>query len=117
MIFYAINFILCSGVLYTCFCRLVKTDLGTHYSIRHAFALLGTVAFASAVSFIWDQPVTLFQLLITAAFLIVQVTCGKIWWKGVPDLFRTMPSPHDRRSDDRHDAAVSTSQRPAGPAA
>lgn len=80
---------LCFALLFTVFCRFVKTNRSTRPAIRAAFLLLGLVAGLGAVgplSLGW-QP-SAFGVLLLAAILILQTVTSTYWRGGTPSQFK-----------------------------
>ncbi len=85
-----------AGVLFwTCFCRLVRTDEGTHFPVRLAFCVLASITLMVAiVPFGLLAPLvprctpTVSQTLLLAAMGLVQGLTASYWRNGVPSHFQ-----------------------------
>jgi len=95
MLMIILNAVLCGALFWTCFCRIVRTDVDTVRPVRLAFCLLGAVAVACMVAPLgWlrpllpahEPPVT--QLVIVGAMFVVQGLTARYWRDGVPCHFQ-----------------------------
>lgn len=85
MILNIIHTILCVGLLWTCFCRLVHTNNETIPAIRFAFFALGSTALvAAAAPWVWEYEAGWPALIITLATLVMQIITSRFWRQGVP---------------------------------
>lgn len=80
----------CAVLLWTCFCRLVRTDENTKASVRFAFWFLSFAAIVSTASpyLGWgglDWP----AVLMLSAAALVQVVTARHWRYGPPPAFQT----------------------------
>jgi hypothetical protein len=90
-----VNLALCASLFYTCFCRVVRTNAGTHEPVRLAFVVLASVAVACAIApFGWLQPCLpaqppgWTQITLLAAMVLVQALTARYWRDGVPCHFQ-----------------------------
>ena len=85
----AINTAVCLCLFMTCFSRVHKMDHDTRPEIRFATILVGVGAVASALSpFAWGYLPTPPQILMEAAFLLLQLVTGRRWSQGAPKVFQ-----------------------------
>ena len=96
-----IHSLLCIVLMWSCFCRLARSDADTRESVRMAFWLLFIVAFvAFNAPWAWlpgevkRYIIQWTDLAVLAAFALVQVVTTNHWEAGVPLAFRT-----DKRAD------------------
>lgn len=83
---------LCLSLLFTVFCRFVKTNRSTRPAVRAAFLLLGLVAGLGAVgplSLGWQASP--FGVLLLAAILLLQSVTSLYWRGGPPANFQNDP--------------------------
>ncbi|WP_207186263.1 hypothetical protein [Rhodocyclus purpureus] len=77
--------LLCVVLLYTVFCRAVRTDHTVRVDVRAAFCLLGAVACIGVPApLIWDGVPSTFTLALLAVITVVQVVTARHWANGVP---------------------------------
>lgn len=97
--------LLCLLLIYTVFCRAVRTDHTVRVDVRLSFFLLGVVAcFGVPAPLIWGLIPNTFTLLLLAGVTIVQISTARHWVDGVPHVFyKPECAPRRRRSDDQGD--------------
>jgi len=90
-----LNAALCGALFYTCFCRIVRTDVDTVRPVRLAFCLLAAVSVACMVAPLgWLKPVLpaveppVTQLVMVGSMFVVQALTARYWRDGVPCHFQ-----------------------------
>ncbi len=90
-----VNVVLCAVLFWTCFCRLVRTDMQTRWEVRTGFAVLGAVALALLLApFGWMLPCLpggnpgWGQVWLLAAIVLVQGLTARFWRDQVPPHFQ-----------------------------
>lgn len=93
------QFVLAGYLAFTSFCRLRKTDNTTVPAVRHAFALLATIAIILAVSacVLPAHPATVLALI---GIAVVQAVTAMYWRVRVPDPYVMHREPPKRRATD-----------------
>lgn len=98
-----INALVCAGLFYTCFCRMVRTDTQTEVAVRVAFCLLAAAAAACGVApfgvlapCLPAQAPTAAQICITLAMVLVQALTARFWRDGVPAHFQCQLTAEDK---------------------
>lgn len=100
MLLLIINCTLATGLFWTCFCRVVRTDDDTEPAVRAAFCLLASVALVvgvapfgllSPVLEVERVPVT--QVLLLGGIVLVQGLTARYWRDGVPPHFQRCVCP------------------------
>jgi len=96
MTYIFINTILTGLLIWTCFCRLVRTSGETYISIRAAFWVLTIASLACMLApfrcgLIPQCP----QLTIEAAMVVVQGLTARFWRDGVPCHFQRPPESNE----------------------
>lgn len=78
-------------LLWTCFCRAVRTDQSTRFDIRLSLWALGLASLIciGAPVYGW-QPDTVVMTLL-ASVVLVQVSTSALWRQGVPGSFANGP--------------------------
>ena len=91
-----VNTVLCVALVWTCFCRIVRTDDNTHADVRLAFCALATVAGVCLMAPVWwgMQP-QVPQLALEGAALAVQVLTARYWKYGVPTHYQKPTCNHN----------------------
>lgn len=77
------------ALLYTCFCRAIKTDENTAGPVLFAFWLLGvaaTVAIFAPLAWDWRPDVVSLSLL--GSILVLQIVTALYWRDGIPPQFQ-----------------------------
>lgn len=90
MIVDVLYLVLCSALLYSCFCRAARINKrNTLRSIRWAFqALSVAVTAALAAPFVWGHQPDWVEVSLLAAFFAVQAVTAHHWHHGVPLAFQ-----------------------------
>ena len=98
-----IHEMLCVTLWYTVFCRAVRTDARVKLQVRAAFVLVGAVALLGFVAHLaWGWEPDLWDVILLAAVVILQVVTATNWKNGVPDRFLNPKNrPRNRRATDR----------------
>ena len=80
--------LLCLGLLWSVFCRLVRTSTLTLFSVRLSIFGLGCAALIGlgAPLYGWEPDAVVF--VITGACLLMQIVAARHWRKGVPGPFQ-----------------------------
>jgi hypothetical protein len=81
--------LVCAGiVLFASFCRLTKTSVRTHASVRLGISLIaGASIFALVAPFLWQWNPDLIHLAIFAGMAVHQIATRKAW-QHVPHWFQ-----------------------------
>lgn len=94
--------LLCAALLYTVFCRSVRSDDSVRVDVRLSFFVLGLVAcIGLACPVTWDFQPNAFTLLLLLAIVVVQIATSRHWHHGVPYSFYKPGLRPMRRSSDR----------------
>lgn len=94
--------LLCAVLIYTVFCRAVKTDERVRLDVRFAFFVLGMAScLGMAAPLVWGVLPSPISLVMLTAFVAVQVTTARHWKHGVPGCFYKPCSVPRRRASDR----------------
>lgn len=81
--------LLCAALLYSCFCRAVKTNQDTRQSILLTFYFLSCVAiFATFAPLVIDWKPDIVSLLLLLAITLVQTVTATHWRYGPPEHFQ-----------------------------
>lgn len=93
---------LCATILFSVFCRAVKSNDKVRADVRASFFFLGIVACVGmAAPIAWGFVPDTFGLCLLAAIAGVQGVTAKHWAEGVPDRFyRPGLAPRKRRASD-----------------
>lgn len=83
--------LLCIVLLYSVFCRLVRTDHTTRLSVRLSIFGLGLAALIGIGAPLYSWRPDLVSLCITAATVGMQLVAARHWRHGVPAPFTTTP--------------------------
>jgi hypothetical protein len=89
------------ALLWTCFCRSVRTDKTTRLDVRLALWVLGLASLVcvGAPAYGWVPDSVVMMLL--AAITLVQITTSVLWRRSVPRPFSSCPYlPYGRRCGD-----------------
>lgn len=87
-----INAAVCACLFLTCFSRVHKMDHNTRNEIRFSTILVGVAALAAAAApFVWGFLPTPPQVVLEAAFLLIQLVTGRLWAQGVPRAYQVDP--------------------------
>lgn len=88
-----INTVLCAALVWTCFCRFVKTNHETIPSVRFGLFVLAVTSLACAVApWSWGYRPEWPGLLLASGMLATQVATARFWAYGTPCQFkRTQP--------------------------
>lgn len=81
--------ILCAAMFYGAFCRLVRCNCQTRVPIRLGFWMIGAAACAGLIQPLrggWEP--SLFELLLCAGVVTVQMVTSPRWRDGVPAKFQ-----------------------------
>lgn len=91
MIIDALYLLLCSALLYSCFCRAARMNKrNTRRPVRWAFQLLTvTAATALAAPMLWAYRPDWVVVLLLASFVAVQWVTAHYWRHGVPQSFQS----------------------------
>lgn len=80
-----VHVLLCAGLVWLGYWRVVKANKETHRSVRISLCLLTTACLAMALSpFAWGQPITGVILFFEGCLLLHQATTTKLWTAGPP---------------------------------
>ena len=79
---------LCLGLLWSVFCRLVRTSLETRLSVRVSIFALGLAALVGLGAPLYGWVPDLVVFAITSACLCMQVVAARHWRHGVPQSFQ-----------------------------
>jgi hypothetical protein len=90
MIYATLTTAACLVLLYSSFCRLLKTDKGTLLEIRHGFALMGAASVAVLLA-LWVRPEWLPHawLLLLGSMVWIQLSTARHWRNAAPAAFAT----------------------------
>lgn len=95
-----IHEVLCLVLIYTVFCRFVRTDDTVRLDVRMTFFLLGAVAcFGIPAPFYGFIP-NIFSTVLLFMIVMVQVVTSRYWRNGVPLSFYSPECMPCRRSTD-----------------
>lgn len=93
------HLILCAMLIFTVFCRAVRTDHTVRLDVRFAFFCMGIVAcLGIPAPLIWSFTPTPFSVLLLAGIVLVQLTTSRHWKDGVPYSFYKPDCRPGRRS-------------------
>lgn len=95
--------LLCAILIYTVFCRAVRTDHTVRVDVRFSFFLLGVVAcLGMPAPLIWGGIPNSFTLLLLAVITIVQMVTARHWSRGVPyGFYKPECAPKRRQCDSK----------------
>jgi hypothetical protein len=79
--------LVCALLFISVFCRMSKTNSGTHAGVRASFWLLGTVAAIGVPWPLLGWPLEWFGVLLALAILQVQWVTSHFWSSGPPAQF------------------------------
>lgn len=80
-------------LVYSGFCRLVRTDVSTVLCIRVAFWMLTVAASISAAAvLVWGYAPGWPSTVLAASMAAVQLACSVLWQAGVPPAYRNRAS-------------------------
>ncbi len=89
---------LCVALLWSVFCRLVRTNGRALFRVRLSIWLLGAVALIGMAAPLYGWKPDFMVLLMTAVCLNMQVVAARHWRNGVPPQFQ-MSALHSRLPD------------------
>jgi len=90
---------LCAALFYSAFFRAVRSSVKVAIDVRLAFFGMGVVSCIGLVApLVWEFVPSVFDLLLLAAIVIVQLVTARHWATSVPPHF-CRPD-HERRSTD-----------------
>ena len=85
----AIYLAACGALVYSGFCRLVRTDVGTSLTIRLVMWALTVAALAAGGAvLVWGHAPSWPDAALAAAMAAVQVATAALWRDGVPAPYR-----------------------------
>jgi hypothetical protein len=80
--------LLCAALLWSVFCRLVRTNERTLFRVRLSIWMLGAVSLIGMAAPLYGWAPDFMVLLMTAACLNMQVVAARHWRNGVPPQFQ-----------------------------
>lgn len=83
--------LLCAALLYSVFCRLVRTSATTRLDVRLSIFGLGIAALIGIGAPMYGWRPDLVVIFITAATVAMQLVAARHWRHGVPTPFTTTP--------------------------
>lgn len=94
--------VLCLALLWSVFCRSVRTSTTTKISIRLAIWLLGLSALTGLGAPVYGWEPDLVTFVMVTSIVILQLATAHHWFDGVPDPFTDSRFlPRQRRKQDR----------------
>ena len=83
---------LCAALLYSCFCRAVKTDASTQIEVLVSFYCLSVTAiFATFAPLLMGWEPDAVSLCLLASITLIQSVTARHWRGGVPAVFKKDP--------------------------
>jgi hypothetical protein len=88
---------LMAGLLWSVFCRLVRTTRNTLLVVRASIFFLGAVGLVGVAAPLYGWRPDFMHMAITVACLNMQIVAARHWRNGVPSPFQREPMPASAR--------------------
>lgn len=89
-----VHVVLCAGLVWLGYWRIVKSNSETNRSVRISLSLLTTACLGMLLApFAWGQPISGALIFLESALLFHQATTAKLWSAGPPSALQrdTLP--------------------------